>query len=293
MLLLPGIVYFLVFKYGSIYGIQLAWKDYALSEGIWASKWIGWDNFSTLFAEPNFWRALKNTFIIGIMQLIIAFPFSIFLALLFNEIRSKSTKKFVQVLTTFPHFLSWVVIASLTYNILGNTGIVNNLLSHWGSEKIDFMTNSQFFRWLLVITYIWKEAGWNAIIYTAAISAINPELYEAAQLDGASRLQTIFYITIPAIKKIIIVMLILQVGSIVGAGYSQVLTLYNPSVYDSVDILDTFVYRATFDKIGNFGVSTAASLFSGSINVVLLVVAEFVARAFTKEGLADEIKEKN
>lgn len=286
LLLLPGLVYFIIFKYIPIYGIQLAFKDFSFAFGISGSPWVGFDNFDYLFSEAQFWNAFKNTLIISFMKLIFAFPIPVLLAIFLSEIRWKKYRRVVQTVLTFPHFLSWVVLSGIMFTFLSNTGVVNNMLEMAGLERVEFLTNAKGFRWLLVLSDIWKESGWSTIIYLAAILGVDVSLHEAANIDGATRLEKIRYIVWPEIRSVVIVMFILQVGSVMEAGFMQVLNLYNSSVYSVGDILDTYVYRITFQTGADFGISTAVSLFKGITNCILLLTANFVAKRFGEKGIS-------
>ena len=286
LLLLPGFVYFIIFKYIPIYGIQLAFKDFSFAFGISGSPWVGFDNFDYLFSEAQFWNAFKNTLIISFMKLIFAFPIPVLLAIFLSEIRWKKYRRVVQTVLTFPHFLSWVVLSGIMFTFLSNTGVVNNMLEMAGLERVEFLTNAKGFRWLLVLSDIWKESGWSTIIYLAAILGVDVSLHEAANIDGATRLEKIRYIVWPEIRSVVIVMFILQVGSVMEAGFMQVLNLYNSSVYSVGDILDTYVYRITFQTGADFGISTAVSLFKGITNCILLLTANFVAKRFGEKGIS-------
>ena len=285
LLLVPGLLFFAFFRYVPMYGIQLAWKEFAANLGVAGSPWIGWENFRFIFAEADFWNSLRNTLIIAGMQLIFVFPFPIILAILFNEVRQKKTKRVMQIILTFPHFLSWVILSSILTNLLGNSGVVNNIIVAMGGEKVNFLMNKGIFRWLLIFSLLWKESGWNAILYMATITAIDPALYEAATIDGANRWHRIRYITWPGISTIVTATFILRIGSIMDAGYMQVLNLYNPAVYEVGDILDTYIYRITFEKAPDYGVSTAVGMFKGVVNAVLMLSAEVVSRKFNGAGL--------
>lgn len=286
LLLLPGVLYFVIFKYIPIYGIQLAFKDYSFADGIAGSPWVGFDNFTYLFSEAQFWNAFKNTLIISFMKLIVAFPIPVILAIFLSEIRWKKYQKFVQTVLTFPHFLSWVILSGIMFTFLSNTGVVNNILELSGFDRIEFFTDVKTFRWLLVLSDIWKESGWSTIIYLAAILGVDASLHEAAAIDGANRLQKIWYIVWPEIRSVVVVMFILRVGSVMEAGFMQVLNLYNATVYSVGDILDTYVYRITFQTGADFGVSTAVSLFKGITNCVLLITANTVAKKLGEKGIS-------
>jgi putative aldouronate transport system permease protein len=268
-----------------MYGIQLAWKQFAANAGIGGSSWVGWEKFRTVFAEQEFWNAFRNTLIIAAMQLAIVFPFPVILSIIFNEMIHKPSKRAMQVVTTFPHFLSWVILASIVANLLGDGGVVNNLIVSSGGEKVNFLMNKALFRWILILTDVWKESGWSMILYLATITAIDGSLYEAATIDGANRFQKILYITWPGISTIVVATFVLRVGMIMNYGYMQVLNLYNPSVYEVGDIIDTYVYRITFQRAPDYGVSTAVGLFKGAINAALMLTAEAVSRKVNGEGL--------
>ena len=285
LLLIPGLAYLFIFKYGPMYGIQLAFKDFMINKGISGSPWVGLDKFIFLLKEAAFWQAFSNTLIIALMKILIAFPFPILLALLINEFRADRTKKYLQIIYTFPHFLSWVVISGIFFNFFSNTGALNNLLAVIGLPRQNILTNAETFRLFLVFSVIWKEAGWGTIIYMAAISGIDPCLYESATIDGANRLQQNLHITWPGIRNIVVVMLILRLGHVMEAGFMQVFNLYNPAVYNVADIIDTYVYRITFQAIPDFGRSTAVGLFKGVINAVLLIGANNVAKKMGHKGI--------
>ena len=274
------------FQIHPIYGIQLAFKDFSFAFGISGSPWVGFDNFDYLFSEAQFWNAFKNTLIISFMKLIFAFPIPVLLAIFLSEIRWKKYRRVVQTVLTFPHFLPWVVLSGIMFTFLSNTGVVNNMLEMAGLERVEFLTNAKGFRWLLVLSDIWKESGWSTIIYLAAILGVDVSLHEAANIDGATRLEKIRYIVWPEIRSVVIVMFILQVGSVMEAGFMQVLNLYNSSVYSVGDILDTYVYRITFQTGADFGISTAVSLFKGITNCILLLTANFVAKRFGEKGIS-------
>ncbi|PTW00860.1 MULTISPECIES: sugar ABC transporter permease [Halanaerobium] len=285
LMLVPGLAFLLVFKYFPMYGIQLAFKRYMLNEGITGSPWIGLENFLYIWSEPAFWRAFKNTIVISLMKLGLGFPIGIILALLINELKMKKYRRFLQTIYTFPHFLSWVIVSGIIFNFLGNTGALNSLLENLGLGQINFLMNKGIFRYLLVYSEVWKEAGWSTILYLAAIAGIDPTLYEAATVDGANRWHKIKYITWPGIQNIVVIMFIMTVGSIMVAGFNQVFNLYNEVVYDVGDIISTYVYRISFQQAPDYGVSTAVGLFNGVVNFMLLMIANTVAKKFGKSGI--------
>jgi putative aldouronate transport system permease protein len=285
LMLIPGLSFLLLFKYFPMYGIQLAFKRYMLNEGITGSPWVGLENFQYIWSEPAFWRAFKNTILISLMKLGLGFPIGIILALLINELKTKKYKRFLQTIYTFPHFLSWVIVSGIIFNFLGNTGALNSLLDNLGLGQINFLMNKGIFRYLLVYSEVWKEAGWSTILYLAAIAGIDPTLYEAATVDGANRWHKIKYITWPGIQNIVVIMFIMTVGSIMVAGFNQVFNLYNEVVYDVGDIISTYVYRISFQQAPDYGVSTAVGLFNGVVNFMLLMIANTVAKKFGKSGI--------
>ncbi|MDR2648115.1 MAG: ABC transporter permease subunit [Clostridiales bacterium] len=287
LVILPGLVFFAIFKYIPIYGIQLAFKKLKIGSGIAASPWIGTENFEYLFINMEFWMSVRNTLIIGFMQIILFFPFPVALAILLNEIRAKRFKRVVQTLYTLPHFLSWVVVSGIAINFFSMQGAFNNLLAVAGLQRHQFLTDQGVFRYLLVFSQMWKESGWNAILYLAAITAIDPALHEAATIDGANRWQRIKSITWPGISMIVVVTLILRVGSLLEVGFDQILNMYNPAVYDVADIIDTYIYRITFQRPANFGVSTAVGLFKGLTNCILLLSANWVSVRVSGAGIMD------
>ena len=285
LILLPGIIFFAIFRYIPIYGIQLAFKRYTFMQGITGSPWIGLDNFRFLFMDTDFWRAVVNTLIIAYLQIIIFFPFPIALAILINELRVRKYKRIVQTIYTFPHFLSWIIVSGIMMNMLSSAGAVNNFLNVIGYDRIIFLSDKSIFRQLLVILLTWKESGWNCILYLAAITAIDPTLYEAAVIDGANRWHKIRYITWPGISMIVMVTFILRIGHIMDAGFEQIINLYNPTVYEVADIIDTYIYRITFQRPADFSYSTAVGMFKGVTNCILLLSANWISQRTSGTGI--------
>ena len=270
-------IYYIIFAYGPMYGLTIAFKDYNVREGILGSPWNGIDNFVRIFRDYEFYLALKNTLIISFSVFFFSFQFR-YSALLLNELKEGIYKKTLQTVLTFPNFLSWVVVSSILINLLSNGGAINNLLNLMGFPRQDFLANSQIFRPLLYITDIWKSAGWGSIIYLAAISAISPDLYEAATIDGAGKFQKMISITWPSIRPTVVVMLILSVGGVMNAGFDQIFNMENPAVRPVSDILDTYIYRITFNTGTDFGFSTGVGLFKSLINFILLVTFDKISR---------------
>lgn len=280
ILLLPALIFYILFKYVPMYGVILAFKEFHFLRGIWGSQWIGFENFIEVFRLEDFWRAVRNTIYIAGLRLIFEFPAPIVLALMINEIRHRRFKKGIQTVFTFPHFLSWVIISGMLFNLFGDEGSINRVLVSIGLEKTNVLINPETFRLFLVITNIWKEAGWGTIIYLAALSGIDPAQYEAAAIDGANRWHKIKYIDLPGIRPTIVILLILSLGSIMssgGGGFNQIFNLYNAAVYRTGDIIDTFVYRRTFTLGQSYGSSTAIGLFKSVINMILIFSANKLA----------------
>jgi len=277
--------WYFIFCYGPMYGLTLAFKDYNASKGILGSAFVGLKHYRKLFESTEFFTALKNTIAISFGRLLFEFPVPIILALLLNELQVGKFKKTLQTIFTFPFFLSWVVIASIVLNMLGSDGVINNILLFLGNNKEQFLAKKELFRPLLYISSIWKTAGWTSIIYLAAISAIPPELYEAAFIDGANGFQRMLYVTLPSLKSVITIMLLLAIGNTMNAGFDQIFNMYNPTVISVSDVLDTYIYRITFQTAGDFGFSTAVGLFKSFVNFILLFSFDRLAKMLGEEGL--------
>jgi putative aldouronate transport system permease protein len=285
LMLLPAVILILLFKYIPMYGVIIAFKDYNFMEGVWGSEWVGFQYFRELFSFDEFPRVVRNTVIISLMKLLVGFPIPIILALLLNELKLDKFKRMVQTITYLPHFISWVIIGGLAIDMLSpSSGIINRIIEMLGFQPIFFMSDEGIFRWILVGSDIWKEAGWGAIIYLAALLGINDELYQAATVDGANRFRQIWHISLPGLKSTIIIILLLRIGYILDAGFEQVLVMYNPTVYDVADIIDTYVFRVGLGSM-QFGLTTAAGLFKSVIGCVLLVLANVFARRMGEEGI--------
>ena len=280
-----SLAWYLLFCYGPMYGLTLAFKDYNARLGIAGSPFVGWKHYRYLFGENELWTALGNTVAISLGRIVFEFPVPILLALLLNEIRSSRYQKTLQTVYTFPHFLSWVVVASVAVNILGNDGLINSALTRLGLQPHNFLSDKGAFRAILFISNIWKESGWTAIIFLAAITAVPPELYEAAIIDGAGKIQKAFHVTLPCIRSTIVVMLLLAIGGMMNAGFDQIFNMYNPTVQKVSDIIDTYIYRVTFQTSGDFGFSTAVGLFKSLINFVLLFGFDRLAKRLGEAGL--------
>ena len=285
LLLLPSIVWFLAFRYYPMYGVIIAFKDYKLFKGVWASPWANLEHFERLFRTPTFLNVLRNTLVINLYRLIFAFPMPIVFAILLNEIRHVPYKKVVQSISYFPHFVSWVVLGGLIRSILSPAyGVVNVLLGKLGVDSIAFLITPQYFRGIVVMAGVYKGVGWGSIIYLAAITGIDPQLYEAAIIDGANRFQRAVRITIPSITPVIIILFILRVGNIMEAGFEEIFNLYNPIVYQVGDIIDTYVYRVGLIEF-DYSYATAIGLFKNVVGLVLLVTTNIVTKRFSEYGI--------
>lgn len=273
---MPVLAFYIVYCYVPMYGIVLAWKDYRPKFGITGSPWLGWENFEYLFSLPDLPRAIKNTLAISFLKLCICFPMPILFALLLNELRHPKYKKTVQTCIYLPNFISWVIIGSLIRMSLAyDDGLINNIIAALGGQRVGFLLEADYFYAILISAEVWKGTGWGTIIYIAAISGIDPTLYEAATIDGCKRGGQIFKITLPLILPVITVMFIMQLSNIMNAGFDSVYNLYNPTIYDTADIIDTYAYRLFIDQ-HDYALSAAVGIFKTSINFVLLVAGKLV-----------------
>jgi putative aldouronate transport system permease protein len=285
LLLIPGVLYFIIFKYLPMGGIIISFQDYQPFLGIQKSPWVGLKHFERLFTEPTFFTLLGNTLFLFALNLFIFFPIPIILALMLNEVRSKFLKSAVQTVIYIPHFMSWVIIVSICYVFLAmDGGAINAIIAKLGGEKIAFLTDGTWSRAVYILQIIWKEMGWSTIIFLAAVTAVDPQLYEAAKIDGASRLKQIWHVTLPAIRPIIIIMLILKIGHTLDLGFEHVYLLLNSINREAMEIFDTYVYTAGM-KNGQLSFSTAVGLFKGLVGLVLVVGANRLAKKFGEEGL--------
>lgn len=285
LMLIPAIVYYIIFCYIPMYGVTIAFKDFNPMLGIWKSEWQGFDTFRKLFEMEKFYSVFWNTIRISLIRLVFGFPFPIIIALLLNELRNVRLKKTIQTIIYVPNFISWVVLGGILTSILSmDTGIVNQVIKTLGFEPIGFLTDEKFFVPTMVVSMIWKTFGWNTIIYLAAMTGVDTQLYEAATVDGANRWQKLINITLPCIRSVIVVVLITRIGSLMQAGFEQIFVLYHPGVYGTADIIDTYVYRMGLQE-GKFELATAVGLFKSVINFALVVIANKIARMAGEEGI--------
>ncbi|MFK7694606.1 ABC transporter permease [Paenibacillus sp. HJGM_3] len=285
ILFLPAAVYYFIFHYMPIYGILIAFKNYKFSLGVMGSPWVGLDHFRELFALGSFWQVFRNTLILSLYKLVFGFPAPILFALLLNEIRVSFFKRTVQTISYFPHFLSWVVLSGLAIQFLSpSIGPVNILLQMLGFKPIFFMGNAEWFRSVLVVTDVWKELGWGTIVYLAAIAGVNPELHEAATVDGANRFHRMRYVTLPAMAPVITIMLIIAIGRLINDDFDQVFNMYNKAVMEVGDVLSTYTYRVGLENM-QYSFSTAVGLFKNVIAFALVLTANAIARRINEYGL--------
>lgn len=285
LLLVPCIVYFIVFNYVPMYGLILAFKDFKFSKGIWGSQWVGWENFKYLFNLDMFYTVLKNSLRLSLMRLVFYFPIPIILALALNEIPFLRFKRLAQTTIYLPYFISWVVIGGILVNLLSPSwGIVNSVIKLFGGEPIFFLGKAEYFPGVVVGSSIWKTAGWDTIIYLAALSGINPDLYEAAAIDGASRLQRIWHVTLPGIKSTIVILLLLNIGNLMTNGFEQIYMLQNGSNMAVSEVFETYSYRLGIVN-GRFSFATTVGLFSSVVGFTLLFLADRIAKALGEEGI--------
>lgn len=285
LLALPGIVFFILFKYVPMWGILISFQDYSPYQGMWASPWIGFEHYIRFFSNPDFLILFRNTMAINLLSLIFFFPLPILLSVMMNELRGNKFRKTIQSIVYLPHFLSWVIIVGITFLLLSTgEGIVNQLLVAAGLNKIDFLTNPNYFWFLLTVQSIWKDAGWGTVLFLAAMAGIDPQLNEAAKIDGAGRLRQIWHITLPGIRSVVIILLILRIGHIMDVGFEQVFLMMNGAVSQVADVFDTYVYRLGI-KQGQLSFSTAVGVFKSFVGLILVIGANKLAKKFGEDGV--------
>lgn len=285
LLLVLPIMYFIVFKYIPMYGAVIAFQDYSIFEGVTGSEWVGFENFRQLFEMTQFYVAVRNTLMLNFLDLVFSFPAPIILAILLNELSVVWYKKLAQTILYLPHFISWIIIGGLVYQMFAtNGGLVNNLIVSLGFDPVPFLTDK--LAWLSVYlgTGIWQSAGWGTIIYLAALTGINKELYEAADVDGAGRLRKIWYITLPGIRSTVVVMLIMQLGHIMTIGFERPFVMGNALVMDYAEVISTFVYKAGLQS-AQFSLATALGLFQALVGLVFVIAANKIAKRFGEQGI--------
>lgn len=284
-MLLPGMLYFLVYKYLPMLGLVISFQNYQPFLGVSGSDWVGFDHFERFFNEPTFWLLFRNTLILACYNILFFFPLPIIVALMLNEITRDRVKRTIQTLIYIPHFVSWVVVVGIVYLFFTTEGgLVNELLAYLGFEKIPFLLSETWFRTMIIGEVIWKETGWGTIIFLAALAGVDPSLYEASRIDGAGRWRQLWHITLPAIRSTIVILLILRLGSFLDTGFEQLFLMLNAMNRDVGEVFDTYVYTAGIQQ-GQYSYSTAIGLFKSVVGLILVVGANYVAKKLDEEGV--------
>ncbi|SDC76925.1 putative aldouronate transport system permease protein [Paenibacillus sp. UNCCL117] len=284
LLATPGILYFLIFHYVPMWGLVLAFKDYSPFIGMIKSPWVGFEHFQQFFSTDNFYILLKNTLMISFLSLVVYFPFTILLSIMLNELRLKIFKRISQTVVYLPHFLSWVVIYGITISFFGPSGVINHYLEQWFNTNALFLVSNDWFRPLIVFQAIWKDAGWGTIIFLAALAGINPELYEAAKVDGANRFHNIWHITLPGIKSTIIILLLLRLGSSLDSNFMQIFLMTNSLNLDVSNVFDLFVYQTGLQQF-NYSFAITVGMFKSVVSLILVLGANYLAKLMGEDGI--------
>ncbi|MEF2247147.1 ABC transporter permease [Paenibacillus sp. IITD108] len=285
LMFLPCLLYFIIFRYAPMFGLVITFKNYNLFKGVFASEWVSFKYYITFIQNPDFFILMKNTFLLGLYKLVFGFPAPIILAILLNEMRLQVFKRFVQTVSYLPHFISNVIVASMVIMFLSPSGgMINQMIQKLGFEPINFMMEPGMFRGIYVLSEIWQHLGWETIIYLAALTAIAPDLYEAASIDGANRWRKIWHVTLPGIAPAIVIIFILNVGKVLEIGFEKVFLMYNPAIYSTADIISTYVYRTGLIG-GNFSYAAAIDLFMGIISLFFIVMANTISRRISENSL--------
>lgn len=284
LMLLPVILYYIIFQYWPMIGIVIGFQNYIPGLGFFESPWVGFKHFIDFFHSFYFWRLIKNTFLLNFWLLIFGFPAPIILALLLNEVRQSWFKRTVQTVTYIPHFISMVVIVGIIKDFTATDGIINQLREILDRDTVTFLQIPEYFRTIYVSSDIWQSIGWSSIIYFAALSAVDPNLYEAAEMDGAGRFRKMWHITLPAIKPTIVILLILTIGNLLSSGFEKILLLYQPLTYETADVISTYVYRKGIED-SSFSFATAVGLFNTIVNFILLIIANTISKKVSDNSL--------
>lgn len=284
LLILPVIIYFLLFHYKPMYGLLIAFKRFRPSLGIWGSQWVGLQNFERFFTDIYFFRLLRNTITISFLSLIFSFPMPILLALLLNEVKNLKFKKVVQTITYMPHFIAMVVMCGMITSFCQTNGLINQVIEFLGGTKTNLLLKKEYFYPIYIISEVWKNIGWDSIIFLAALSGIDQEQYEAARVDGAGRIKQIIYITLPGLLPTISILLILKMGHVLGVGYEKILLLYQPSTYEVADVISTYTYRKGLID-ADYSYSTAINMFNSIVNIIFLQVSNKLSKKAGQSGL--------
>lgn len=284
LIFLPVFLYYVIFHYVPMVGIIIAFKNYNFMDGILGSQWVGLENFERFFLNGDFWAVFKNTFVLAFLRILFTFPAPIIFAILINEMRLKKFKSIIQTVSYLPHFISWVVVYGILYNFFSADGFINQIIKIFGGESVLFMGMAQYYRALFVGSAVWKELGWGAIIYLAALASVNTELYEAAMIDGANRLQRLWHITLPGIRGVISIMFVLAMGGILSVSFEQTLVMINPSVSSVANVIDYYIYNVGLLKVNNFSYATAVGLFRSVLALILVLITNWGAKKIDEEG---------
>ena len=281
---LPVVAHYLLFHYVPMYGAIIAFKEFSPAAGIWRSPWVGLEHFKAFFESYYFWRVLRNTIAISLSSLLFSFPAPITLALLLNEVQSTRFKRVTQTISYMPHFVSLIVICGIIVDFSAERGLFNDVIGLLGGERGNLLVRPELFRPIYIASGIWQEVGWGAIIYLAALSGIDPQLYEAATLDGAGKWKQMLYVTLPGLVPTIVILLILRIGQLMNVGFEKIILLYNANTYETADVISTFVYRRGLLEF-SFSFSTAVGLFNSVVNFLLLLGANRLSRRFSETSL--------
>lgn len=285
LMALPDLAWMAIYQYGPMYGVIIAWKRYVPARGILGSQWVGWKNFLDFLNDPYFFRVVRNTLSINFWLLIIAFPAAILFALLLNEIRMPRFKRTIQMVTYMPHFISAMVLCGLAVDFFKSNGLITYFMVNvFGMQKENMLSIPGYFQPIYVALQVWQETGWDSIIFVAALSGIDPTLYEAAIMDGANRLKRAWYVTIPSIMPTVVILLILRIGNMMSLGWEKIILLYNPMTYETADVISSYVYRRGLIQF-DYSFSTAAGLFNSVVNFLLLIIANAISRRVNETSL--------
>lgn len=284
LMVLPVLIYYIIFHYAPLYGATIAFKNFSPGKGIMGSPWVGFKHFEAFLSSVYFWRVFSNTLMINILELLFGFPAPILLALLLNEIRNSAFKRTIQTVTYMPHFISLVVVCGMIVDFTSSEGVFNSIITALGGEKVLFLQKPEYFRTIYVASGIWQQIGWGSIIYLAALSSIDPSLYEAAYMDGAGRLRQLWHVTLPGIAPTIVILLILNLGKMMNVGFEKIILLYNPATYETADVISSFVYRRGLRE-SNWSFGSAVGLLNSVINLVLITASNKISRKLNETSL--------
>lgn len=285
VMIVPVLAYYAIFQYAPMYGAIIAFKDFHVAKGVMDSPWAGFKHFIDFFDSHYFWRLIKNTFLLSFYQLLFVFPAPILFALLLNELIGRRFKRIVQTVTYLPHFISLIVVCGMITQFVSRDGVVTDLLVWFGMDRTALLGHPEYFRPVYIVSEIWQSVGWSSIIYLAAITGVNPELYEASRMDGAGRVKQMWHITLPGIAPVIVILLILKIGSMMDVGFEKIILLYNPNTFVTADVINSFVYRRGLTSSMEFSYATAVGLFQSSLNFILLIFANWFSRRTSETSL--------